>query len=93
MSKLSKRVDELERVVRELVDDSLIELYAGDSVSEWKMGADYDMYEVKKIINRRKTTVKKALLELLRQLDLELIDLPPLEAEFTIAVIEEEDDD
>jgi hypothetical protein len=92
MSKLSKRVDELDKVVRKLCERSEIELYAGDKITEW-VSYDGDSYPNIKFVNKRQTTVKAVLLSLLERLDIDLEDIPPEKARFQLIDAPEEEDD
>ena len=80
----------LERVVRNLIDDNRIELYAGDKKLRWNclLGTEYT-----EIVNRRTTTPKKVIVDLVRHLGLEIQDNPPQKATFSLVERVEEDDD
>ena len=93
MSKLSKRVDELERIIRLLYKRSEIELYAGDEIVESIFCGDYHFHDVPRMINVRQATVKDVLLELLNRLEIDLVDIPPEKPKFKLAFTDVEEDD
>ena len=90
MSKLSKRVHELELLVARLTRDSKIELYEGDKITRTVYGCEGEPYSYETLVNSRHTSVKGVLLDLIRHMGLELEDNPPKPAMFTLKAVEEE---
>ena len=88
MSKLSKRVDALEKYVKLLAADVDIVTHAG----ELHVNDDI-LFPYPFTVNRRHTTTKRVLLELLRHLGLEIQDSPPQKSTFSLIERVEEVDD
>ena len=85
MSTMRKRVAELEDIVDRLVEESSIELHAGDEKThrEW-FATTNEWHLVTRMVNKRSTSTKRVLLDLLRHLQITLRDDPPQKGTFTL---------